>query len=188
MLNLLRWMAMVERLHEPDGLPYRLCVGAAVFRHDGRVWVGERVAVADAEEGFGTWWQMPQGGLGAGEDPCEAARRELWEETSIRSVSLLGEVPEWLAYDLPAELRAKAWGGRYRGQKQKWFAFRFDGEEAEIDVFRPGDGHHKPEFGRWRWEEVERLPEIVVEFKREVYRALVPHLRRFAEQVRRGPS
>lgn len=174
---------MVERSDTGAGLPYRLCVGAAVFRDDGRVWVGERVGVADAEEGLGTWWQMPQGGLDTGEDPYMAARRELWEETSIRSVSLLGEVPGWLSYDLPEELRGKAWGGRYRGQKQKWFAFRFEGDEAEIDVARPGGGHHKPEFGRWCWQEVERLPEIVVEFKREVYRALLPHLRRFARMA-----
>ncbi len=175
---------MGKRAGEPKQHPYRLCVGAAVLRRDGRVWVGERVGIADAEEGFGTWWQMPQGGLGVGEDPEEAARRELWEETSIRSVSLLGEVPDWLTYDLPGELRSKAWGGRYRGQKQKWFVFLFDGDEREINVLCPAGGSHKPEFGRWRWEEVERLPEIVVGFKREVYCALVPYLRRFAEEVR----
>lgn len=168
-------------------LPYRLCVGAAVFREDGRVWIGERVGALDADEGFSTWWQMPQGGLADGEDPCAAARRELWEETSIRSVSLLGEVPGWFAYDLPPDLQAVAWGGRYRGQKQKWFAFRFEGKDEEIDVHRPGGGKHKPEFARWRWEEIERLPELVVGFKRGVYRQLVPYLLDFAERARLAP-
>ncbi len=165
-------------------LPYRLGVGVAVFRSDGRVWIGKRIAAADAEEGMGTWWQMPQGGLKEGEDPEEAARRELWEETSMCSVRLLGEVPGWFAYDLPPDLQRIAWGGRYRGQKQKWFAFRFEGHDSEIDVHRPGDGKHKPEFGEWRWEQVERLPELVVGFKRQVYAALVPHLRQFAERAR----
>jgi len=165
-------------------LPYRLCVGVAVFRPDGCVWIGKRIVAADAEEGMGTWWQMPQGGLDEGENPEEAARRELWEETSMRSVRLLGEVPGWFAYDLPPDLQRIAWGGRYRGQKQKWFAFRFEGHDSEIDVHRPGDGKHKPEFGEWRWEQVERLPELVVGFKRQVYAALVPHLRQFAERAR----
>ena len=91
---------------------------------------------------------MPQGGLDEDEDPHKAALRELYEETSIRSVGLIREAPGWLKYDLPKELVATSWGGRYRGQKQKWFALRFEGDEREIDVRHPGGGKHKPEFSR----------------------------------------
>jgi putative (di)nucleoside polyphosphate hydrolase len=154
-------------------LPYRPCVGIAVFNRQGRVWIGRR-SDADAEgEGKGSWWQMPQGGLDTGEEPQEAALRELYEETSIRSVSPIGEAAAWLKYELPAELIPKSWGGRYRGQKQKWFAFRFEGEDGEIEILRPGGGKHKPEFSEWRWEKLERLPELVVPFKRKVYEEVV---------------
>ena len=112
-----------------EDLPYRPCVGVALFNRQGLVWVGSR-SDADAEgEGKGSWWQMPQGGLDKDEDPKAAAYRELFEETSIRSVSLLREAPGWFRYDLPLELVATSWGGRYRGQKQKWFALRFEGDE-----------------------------------------------------------
>jgi putative (di)nucleoside polyphosphate hydrolase len=162
---------------KPADLPYRPCVGVAVFNRAGKVWVGRR-SDADAEgEGKGSWWQMPQGGLDEGEDPQKAAIRELYEETSIRSVSLIEEAPGWLSYELPAALIPKSWGGRYRGQKQKWFAFRFDGDESEIDVLRPGGGKYKPEFLKWRWEKLERLPELVVPFKQEVYRQVVKAFR-----------
>lgn len=154
-------------------LPYRPCVGVALFDDAGRVWVGRR-SDKDAEgEGDGHWWQMPQGGLDEGEDPREAALRELYEETSIRHVSLIREAPGWLTYDLPPELVGKSWGGRYRGQKQKWFALRFEGKESEIDVLRPGGGRHKAEFSAWRWEKLERLPELIVPFKRKVYEEVV---------------
>ena len=149
-------------------LPYRPCVGIALFNTDGRVWVGRRSDEEAAGEGDGHWWQMPQGGLDKGEDPYEAALRELYEETSIRSVSLIREAPDWLTYDLPPELVATSWKGRYRGQKQKWFALRFEGDESEIDVLDPGDGN-KPEFSDWRWEKLARLPELIVPFKRGVY-------------------
>jgi putative (di)nucleoside polyphosphate hydrolase len=164
---------------KPADLPYRPCAGVAVFNRAGKVWVGRR-SDADAEgegEGKGSWWQMPQGGLDEGEDPQKAAIRELYEETSIRSVSLIEEAPGWLSYELPAALIPKSWGGRYRGQKQKWFAFRFDGDESEIDVLRPGGGKYKPEFLKWRWEKLERLPELVVPFKQEVYRQVVKAFR-----------
>ena len=158
---------------DPATLPYRPCVGIALFNKAGRVWVGSR-ADKDAEgEGEGHWWQMPQGGLDEGEDPKKAALRELYEETSVKSAALIREAPGWLTYDLPPELVGKSWGGRYRGQKQKWFALRFTGKDAEIDVLHPGGGKHKPEFSEWRWEKLARLPDLVVPFKRKVYEAVV---------------
>lgn len=152
-----------------DALPYRPCVGIALFNRAGLVWIGNR-SDEDAEgEGEGHWWQMPQGGLDEGEEPLEAAQRELYEETSVESVSLIREAPGWFTYDLPADLVATSWGGRYRGQRQKWFAFRFEGKESEIDVLHPGGGKHPSEFSAWRWEKLALLPALVVPFKRKVY-------------------
>lgn len=150
-------------------LPYRPCVGIAVFNREGKVFVGRRADAPGDAEGPGQWWQMPQGGVGDGEDLVAAAKRELWEETSIHTVSLLAEAPRWVTYDLPPELLGKAWGGRFRGQRQKWFAFRFEGPESEIDVLRPGGGLHKAEFMAWRWEDLTRLPTLVPPFKKAVY-------------------
>ena len=110
-----------------SALPYRPCVGVALFNRAGLVWVGRRIDAPGEAEGPGQWWQMPQGGVDEGEPLYEAALRELYEETNIRSVARLGEIADWLTYDLPPELVGKAWGGRYRGQKQKWFALRFTG-------------------------------------------------------------
>jgi putative (di)nucleoside polyphosphate hydrolase len=158
---------------------YRPCVGLAVFNHQGQVFMGRRRFSADVGE-LEHAWQMPQGGIDPGEDPLAAAARELYEETNIRSVALLGESRDWLTYDIPAPLTGIAWKGRYRGQRQKWFAFRFDGEESEIDVERPGGGGHKPEFDAWCWENLERAPERVVPFKRDVYEAVAAEFSRFA--------
>jgi putative (di)nucleoside polyphosphate hydrolase len=156
-----------------DKLPYRPCVGIALFNADGRVWVGNRSDEQAEGEGEGHWWQMPQGGLDKGEDPYKAALRELYEETSVTHVRLLKEAPGWLTYDLPPELVGESWGGRYRGQKQKWFALRFEGDEKEIDVLHPGGGKYKAEFSSWRWEKLERLPGLIVPFKRKVYEQVV---------------
>lgn len=122
---------------------------------------------------------MPQGGIDPGEDPYDAALRELYEETSVRSVSLLGETADWLSYDIPTPLAGLAWKGRYVGQRQKWFAFRFAGEESEINVEQPGGGH-KPEFGAWRWERLDRVPALIVPFKRAVYEEVAEQFSRFA--------
>jgi putative (di)nucleoside polyphosphate hydrolase len=154
-------------------LPYRPCVGIAVFNGAGKVFVGRRADAPGEAEGPGQWWQMPQGGIDEGEDLLAAARRELWEETSIRTVSLIAEAPRWLTYDLPPELIGKAWGGRFRGQRQKWFALRLDGAESEIDVRHPGGGHHKAEFMAWKWEDLARLPTLVPPFKKAVYEEVV---------------
>ncbi len=115
---------------------------------------------------------MPQGGIDDGEKPYPAALRELYEETSIKSVEKLGEIRDWLTYDIPKKIGSKAWKGKYRGQKQKWYALRFTGKDSEIDVENPGGGHD-PEFVEWRWEPMENLPDLVVPFKRETYERVV---------------
>ncbi|MCT8972463.1 RNA pyrophosphohydrolase [Microbaculum marinisediminis] len=158
---------------DPETLPYRPCVGALVVNGDGLVFIGHRADGPEEPEGPGTWWQMPQGGIDDGEDPLEAVYRELYEETSIRSVRLVAESRDWIRYDLPPELVGKAWKGRYRGQTQKWYLLRFTGEESEIDILTPGGGHHKAEFNAWKWAPLEELTELVVPFKRDVYRRIV---------------
>lgn len=155
-------------LVDPETLPYRPCVGQMVINHGGLVWAGRRTDSKNDAEGRGTWWQMPQGGIDAGEDPAAAARRELFEETAIRSVDLIAELPRWLTYDLPPELIGKAWGGLYRGQKQRWFAYRFTGSDSEINI-NPPPGLDA-EFIEWRWFPVNELIDLIVPFKREVYR------------------
>ncbi len=156
---------------EPEGLPYRPCVGVMLIDARGRVFVGRRSDRPDAPEGAGHWWQMPQGGLDEGEDPETAARRELEEETGVRSVRFIASTRDWLVYDLPSHLVGVAWDGRYRGQKQMWFAGRFEGEESEIDL-GPREGHEQ-EFDAWRWVEAAELPGLVVPFKRQVYARVV---------------
>ena len=163
-------------------LPYRPCVGIALINCDGLVFLGRRRAERGADpvaEGYA--WQMPQGGIDSGESPYDAALRELHEETGVRSVSLLAEAPEWYCYDLPSAVAGRAWRGRYRGQTQKWFAFRFTGEEGEIDIEHPGG--HRPEFEAWRWERLERLPALIIPFKRPVYEKVVAAFAPFAVPV-----
>lgn len=158
-----------------EQMPYRDCVGVAVFNRDGKVLIGRRRPEDDPEDSseFGSPWQMPQGGMDRGEAPIETAYRELFEETSIKSVRLLAEAPEWICYDLPDEALGSALKGKYRGQRQRWFAFAFTGDESEIDVQNPGGGQHPAEFDRWRWEDLENLPDLVVPFKREAYLKVV---------------
>lgn len=159
-----------------EDLPYRPCVGVMVLNRDGRAFIGRRLGGPEHVDDDHVW-QMPQGGIDEGEEAFPAALRELYEETSIRSVEKVGEVAQWLHYDIPREIVGQAWKGKYRGQKQKWFALRFTGEDAEIDIAHPGGGAHKPEFVAWRWEPVENLPALIIPFKRPVYEQVVEAFR-----------
>lgn len=161
-----------------EELPYRPCVGVVLFNREGRTFIGRRI---DGPEHVDLQhaWQMPQGGIDGDEDPWQAALRELREETNIRSVKRLGEIAQWLRYDIPRELIGQAWKGKYRGQTQKWFALRFTGEDDEIDVENP-DGGHEAEFSAWRWEKLANVPELIVPFKRAVYERVVAEFARFA--------
>lgn len=157
-----------------ESLPYRPCVGVALFNAQGRVFIARRRPDKGPEYKDPVYeWQMPQGGIDPGEDPYVAALRELYEETSVRSTKLIAEAPDWYNYDLPPPTMGRALKGRYRGQTQKWFALRFTGDESEIDVVSPGGGAHKPEFVDWRWERLDRLPELIIPFKRGVYERVV---------------
>ncbi|MGO9770067.1 MAG: RNA pyrophosphohydrolase [Roseiarcus sp.] len=160
-------------------LPYRRSAGVTLVNRDGAVFIGRR---KKSREGLvvGHEWQMPQGGIDEGEEPYDAALRELFEETNVSSASLIAEAPQWLSYDLPDNARGR-WRGRYRGQTQKWFLMRFEGEDSEIDIERPAGGAHAPEFDAWRWERLEALPSLVVPFKRRVYEDIVAA---FAELAR----
>ncbi len=119
-----------------EDLPYRPCAGLCVINRQGHVFIGRRL---DGPEHIDAThvWQMPQGGIDEGEKPYPAALRELHEETNIKSVKKLGEIKEWLTYDIPPQIAGKAWSGKYRGQKQKWFALLFTGDDSEIDIETP---------------------------------------------------
>ncbi|MBJ3761636.1 RNA pyrophosphohydrolase [Maribius pontilimi] len=143
-----------------EDLPYRPCAGVVLVNADGHVFAGQRI---DHESGA---WQMPQGGIDKGESPRDAALRELHEEIGVSPdlVSVEGETEDWVTYDLPDELLGKIWGGKYRGQKQKWFLLRFHGVDDDVRI----DTKH-PEFSAWNWVEVDTLIAQIVPFKRAVY-------------------
>lgn len=169
----------------PEG--YRPCVGLALFNPQGLVFVGQRADKTKREHvAPGYAWQMPQGGIDAGETPLQAAIRELQEETNVTSVELMAELPGWLTYDLPVDIGKEAWKGRWRGQAQKWFAFRFTGPESEIDILTPAGGH-KAEFDAWRWVRIEETTDLIIPFKQVVYRQVVQHFAPLgASGARRG--
>ncbi|MCW3837907.1 RNA pyrophosphohydrolase [Sphingomonas canadensis] len=159
---------------DADDLSYRPCAGVMLMNRDGLLFVGQRLdSTLEA-------WQMPQGGIDDGEDPAEAAVRELWEETGVPAalVELIAEAGEELFYDLPEELMGRVWGGRWRGQRQRWFLFRFLGGDGDIDI-----ATEHPEFRAWRWAEPAELLEIIVPFKRAIYERL---LELFAEPLGRS--
>jgi putative (di)nucleoside polyphosphate hydrolase len=159
-------------------LPYRPCAGLMVLNRQGRAFIGRRIGGPEHVDATHVW-QLPQGGIDPGEDPWPAALRELREETNITSVARLGEIADWLSYDIPPEIAGQAWNGKYRGQTQKWFALRFTGEESEIDIEHPAGGH-EPEFMEWRWEPLQNLADLVVPFKRKTYERVVAEFAKFA--------
>jgi len=159
-------------------MPYRTCVGVMLINAQGLVFIGRRTNLI--EDANTHAWQMPQGGVDADEEPWDAAKRELYEETNISSVTRIAESAEWLTYDIPRTIAGRTWKGRYRGQRQKWFAMKFTGHDSEINVEKPGGGAHKAEFTTWRWEPARNLVEMVVPFKRPVYEQVV---REFADLV-----
>ena len=161
-----------------EDLPYRPCVGIMLLNRKGLVFIGRRTEGPEHVDDTHAW-QMPQGGVDADEDPWPAARRELYEETNVTSVEKLAESSEWFSYDIPRDIVAQAWKGKYRGQTQKWYALRFTGKESEIDVLHPAGGH-EPEFAEWRWERMERLPELIIPFKRPVYERVIAEFRELA--------
>jgi len=156
-------------------LPYRPNVGAVLFNRDGKVFVARRADLPNAEGGPGGW-QLPQGGIDPNEDPRAAVLRELEEEIGTGRAAIIGEHADWLTYDLPPELVGVALGRRYRGQRQRWFALRFLGEDSDIRL----DLDPHPEFDAWRWAELAELPELAVGFKRAIYQVLVRSFARFA--------
>lgn len=170
----------MSETRDPVSLPYRPCVGIMVLNREGKVWAGRRIVEPNGEmEGATQLWQMPQGGIDQGEDPAAASLRELYEETGMRTVSLLAEAPDWINYDLPEHLIGIALKGKYRGQTQRWFAYRFEGDESEIAI-NPPPGGHDAEFDMWAWKPMPELPELIVPFKRTVYDEVVKAFKHLA--------
>jgi putative (di)nucleoside polyphosphate hydrolase len=151
---------------------YRRCVGVMLLNKKGHVFVGRRID-REANE----TWQMPQGGVDEGENLAAAARRELAEETGVVHAELLAEAPGWFQYDLPPHLMGVALKGKYRGQTQKWYAMRYLGQDADIDL-----NVHEPEFDAWRWVRMSELPDLIVPFKRQVYIDVVTAFRHLAQE------
>ncbi|WP_242415411.1 RNA pyrophosphohydrolase [Sphingomonas panni] len=158
---------------DKTALPYRPCAGVMLLNRDGQVFVGQRLdSMLEA-------WQMPQGGIDEGEAPLDAAIRELREETGVAAdkVRLIAESPDELFYDLPDDMIGKIWKGKWRGQRQRWFLFAFDGTDADIDIQTP-----EPEFRAWRWAQPADLPSMIVPFKKALYEQV---LAGFAQHLRR---
>lgn len=153
-----------------EGLPYRPCVGVVLIDARGLVFAGQRI------DNPAPAWQMPQGGIDEGEKPREAAYRELMEETGVTrdKVEFVGKTHGWVTYDLPPELLGKVWGGKYRGQKQKWFLFRFKGQDADVQI-----ATEHPEFATWRWILADEMVASIVPFKRAVYEQVIRSFRAY---------
>tara|TARA_B100000965_G_scaffold27409_1_gene20336 strand:+ start:559 stop:1044 length:486 start_codon:yes stop_codon:yes gene_type:complete len=158
---------MDKKIENFQKLPYRNGVGIVVLNNENKVFVAKRI---DNPKNF---WQMPQGGVDEGEDLLNAAYRELKEETSIFNVKLIKEIEDWTQYDLPSKLIGIIWKGRYKGQKQKWFIFKFLGNDTEINIKTKN-----PEFLDWKWIEIGKITEIVVDFKKEVYQKVEKEIKK----------
>lgn len=153
-------------------LPYRPCVGIMLLNARGQAFVARRIDMPSEA------WQMPQGGIDVGETPLQAALRELREEIGTDKAEVLAESEHWLDYDLPEELIGKLWGGRYRGQTQKWFVMRFTGTDSDINI-----ATEEPEFLDWKWADLDRLPSLIVPFKRRLYEQLVAEFAPIARRL-----
>tara|TARA_B100001123_G_scaffold373944_1_gene438895 strand:+ start:398 stop:877 length:480 start_codon:yes stop_codon:yes gene_type:complete len=153
-------------MNNTDILPLRLGVGIILLNNKNKVFVGKRI---DNQEG--NYWQMPQGGVDKNENFLEAAKRELEEETGVKTIKVIKEIDGWLTYDLPNNLLGKIWGGKYRGQKQKWFIMKFIGKNKEINIKTK-----HPEFLDWKWIDTKDLPKVAVNFKINIYKKLSKQL------------
>lgn len=151
-------------------LPYRPCAGIMLLNSNNKVFVAKRIdTLVEA-------WQMPQGGIDEGEDPKEAAIRELEEETGVKNAKVIAEYEEWLSYDLPQELYGKVWKGKYGGQTMKWYVMRYNGHDNDINI----ETEH-PEFSEWKWTDITNLPDMIVPFKKELYQKLADKFSYLAE-------
>lgn len=155
---------------DPETLPYRPCVGVVLVKPDGHIFAGQR------RDNDSPAWQMPQGGIDNDEKPRHAALRELWEETGVTAdlVEFIAKTQGWVTYDLPPEMLGKVWGGKYRGQRQKWFLFRYLGRDDQINI-----ATEHPEFSRWRWIQADEMIASIVPFKRAVYQQVVQAFRAY---------
>lgn len=170
-----------------NDLPYRANVGITLFNQLGQVWIGRRAGMPETlpeEDDLSFAWQMPQGGIDEGEEPLPAAERELFEETNVSSIELLAEATNWFTYELAPEIIKKGWRSKYRGQRQKWFAFLLTGDESEINVQTPSGGKFEAEFSEWRWVDLKETPDLIVPFKREVYEQVVGEFSDIADNLK----
>ncbi len=174
---------------KPLPTEYRPCVGLMILNVHGQVWIGRRAGQEKLKGGDEVgevppmWWQMPQGGIDTGESPLQAAYRELHEETGIlaSAVDVIAESSDWLTYDLPPQLIGRVWKGRYKGQKQRWFAMRFHGDDALVNI--TPDDPDMIEFDAWRWADVDELLDLVIPFKKDVYVRVLAEMRHLAKPL-----